>query len=132
MREKQTNKKTILLAVTGFLVLALLMTAAYVLLRPETSAGAKTVHIAVVTAQTKTYDLHTDAEYLRQALEEENLIAGAESAFGLFVQTVDGVTADAATEWWCFTQDGEMLFTGVDDTPVRDGDSFEITLTPLD
>ena len=47
-------------------------------------------------------------------------------------QKAIGVTvvyADATTEeWWCFTKDGEDVMTGVDSTPVADGDHFEITL----
>ena len=35
---------------------------------------------------------------------------------------------EAKEEWWCFTKDGEDVMTGVDSTPVADGDHFEITL----
>ena len=53
-----------------------------------------------------------------------------ESQYGLFVTTVDGESADSAKqEWWCFSKNGEMLSTGVDDTPIADGESYEITLT---
>jgi len=46
------------------------------------------------------------------------------------VTTVDGESADSAKqEWWCFSENGEMLSTGVDDTPIADGESYEITLT---
>ena len=46
------------------------------------------------------------------------------------MKTVNGVTADdAQQQWWCFTKGGEMVNTGVDDTPIADGDTFEITLT---
>ena len=63
-------------------------------------------------------------------LEPAGLIAGEETEYGLFVKTVDGYTVnDANQEWWCFTRGGEMLNTGVDTTPVADGDHFEITLT---
>ena len=44
--------------------------------------------------------------------------------------TVDGEFADSAKpEWWCFSKNGEMLSTGVDDAPIADGESYEITLT---
>ena len=78
----------------------------------------------------KDFPLATDAENLRGALEERQLIAGDESEYGLFVKTVDGETADdAVQQWWCFTKDGEMLMTGVDDTMIADGEHYEITLT---
>ena len=77
----------------------------------------------------KSYDISTDEEFLRNALEQENLIEGTESDYGLFVLTVDGYTVDdAKQEWWGFSKDGESLMTGVDDTPINDGDHFEITL----
>ena len=64
------------------------------------------------------------------ALEQEKLVEGEESQYGLFVKTVNGYTVDdSRQEWWCFTKGGETLFTGVDDTPIADGDKFEITLT---
>ena len=77
-----------------------------------------------------TFTITTDAEYLRGALESINLIAGSESEYGLFVTTVNGVTADdSKQQWWCFTKDGEMLQTGVDSTPIANGEHYEITLT---
>lgn len=76
------------------------------------------------------FTISTEALNLRGALEQENLIAGDESEYGLFVKTVDGETADdAKQEWWCFTKGGEMLMTGVDDTLIADGEHYEIVFT---
>ena len=78
----------------------------------------------------KDFAINTSAENLRAACEEQGLIAGDESEYGLYVKTVDGETADdAAQEWWCITKGGEMLMTGVDDTVIADGESYEFTLT---
>ena len=64
------------------------------------------------------------------AMEQEGLIQGTESDFGLYVQTVDGETADESIQqWWCITKEGEMLMTGVDDTVIADGEQYEFTLT---
>lgn len=84
-----------------------------------------------VTAGEQTQDFHytTSAETLRAALEENGLIKGEESQYGLFVTEVNGIRADESKEeWWCFTQGGEQLLTGVDSTAIHDGDHFEITL----
>lgn len=98
----------------------------------ETETGAKTITVEIIVegSDTVTKTLHTDAEYLRGALEEEEgLIAGEESSYGLFVKTVNGVTADdSIQQWWCITKGGEDLFTGVDSTPIADGDQYEFTL----
>ena len=55
---------------------------------------------------------------------------GTESAYGLFITTVDGETADdSLQQWWCITRSGEMLSTGADQTPIADGEQYELTLT---
>lgn len=127
------QKKKWLGLVIGFVTLALVVAATaviYVKTRPEAQEGAKTITIQMVYDDVDTtVTIHTDAEYLRGALEEKNLVAGDESEYGLFVKTVNGRTADdAKQEWWCFTKGGETLMTGLDTTPIADGEAFEVTL----
>ena len=39
-------------------------------------------------------------------------------------------TADESLQqWWCITREGEMLSTGADQTPITDGEQYELTLT---
>ncbi len=126
-------KKKWLGIVVGFVVLALLVAAAvvvYVRTRPEPSVGDKNIIVQIAYDDVqKSVEIDTNAEYLRAALEEKNLISGDESEYGLFVKIVDGRTADdAKQEWWCFTKGGETVMTGVDTTPIADGETFEITL----
>ena len=92
----------------------------------------KTIAFQVVhkDGSTQDFEIATTAGTLREALEEEGLIAGEESSYGLYVETVDGETADEGNqEWWCLTKGGEMWNYGVDDTQIQDGDAFEFTLT---
>ncbi|HZJ77521.1 MAG TPA: DUF4430 domain-containing protein [Clostridia bacterium] len=131
--EKNIKNKRILAIVLGIIVV-LVATLALVLTQcgPETVKGEKliTVEIVMLENDSKTVEIETDEEYLRGALEQENLIEGTESEYGLFVIAVDGVSANSANdEWWCITKGGESLMTGVDSTPIADGDNFEITLT---
>ena len=44
------------------------------------------------------FEIHTDKETVGEALLELNLIAGDESEYGLFVKTVNGITADYDTD----------------------------------
>ncbi|NLJ91346.1 MAG: DUF4430 domain-containing protein [Clostridiales bacterium] len=100
--------------------------------KANTTKGNKTITVEVIMADdtSKSYEINTDAEFLRGALDQENLIEGSESEYGFFVLTVDGYTAnDDNQEWWALSKDGESLMTGVNDTPINDGDHFEITLT---
>ena len=124
------QKKTII-AVAVLAVLILASVLIWQGTRPETQTGDKTITVSVVTdTETTDFTIATDAEYLRQALEQENLVEGSESEYGLFVTTVNGVTADdSQQQWWCFTRNGEMVETGIDSTPIADGETYEITLT---
>lgn len=126
------NKKLIIILATVLVVLAGVFLVVNHLNQPQTIEGAKTIEVEVVFADgsTKDHTIHTDEEFLRGALEQEELISGSESEYGLYVTTVDGVTADdAQKQWWCFNQDGVMLNTGVDSTPIADGDHYEIVLS---
>ena len=124
------NRKTLWVAIALVLVAAL-MVGAYLLWMPKGATGAKTITLAIVNGESeKTVSIRTDEAYLRGALESQNLIAGDESDYGLFVKTVDGYTVnDANQEWWCFTKGGEYMATGVDTTPIADGEHYEATLT---
>ena len=99
--------------------------------KPKTTAGAKEVEI-VVTHSDKTenrFTYQTDAEYLAEVLLETGLAEGEQSSYGLFIQMVDGETADNNNqEWWCITKGGEQVNSGADTLPIADGDQFELTL----
>ena len=99
---------------------------------PKAEAGGKAITVQVIhgDGSQKDFSIRTDAENLRAACEQEDLIQGSESDFGLYVLTVDGETADESQQqWWCITKSGEMLMTGVDDTMIADGEQYEFTLT---
>lgn len=126
------KKKKIIIAVVALVAVVAVALGLYAAFGPKGTAGAKTIQVQTVFADgtTKEHTIQTDAEFLRGAMEQEAMVAGDESDYGLFVKTVDGYTADdAKQEWWCFTKNGEMLETGVDTTPIADGDHFEVTLT---
>ena len=126
---KSQNKK-IAIALAVLAVLAVIFGAVYFFNRPQGTAGEKTIEVAVIFGTAGNHTIKTSEEFLRGALEQEKLISGEEGQYGLFVKTVDGVTADdSKQEWWFFSKDGQMLETSVDSTPIADGDHFEITLT---
>ena len=131
MENKKPMNKKLLAGVLALVLVVAALIGIYFATRPATSAADKTITATVVAnGEEEAFTIHTDEEYLRGALESIDLIAGEESEYGLFVTTVNGITADDANqEWWCFTKGGESLNTGVDTTPIADGDAFEITLT---
>ena len=94
--------------------------------------GAKTVKLKVVAEEKSiVVTMHTDAEMLGSALSAFNLIEGDASEYGLYVKKVNGIKADynEGGWWWMLTQNGEMLMTGVDSTPIQDGETYEFTRT---
>lgn len=77
----------------------------------------------------ETFVVTTTAEYLGEAFNDEGIYSGEEGAYGLYITTVLGDTADVSKEeWWCITKGGETVLTGIDSTPIADGDVFELTL----
>ena len=129
----QKNRKTIVIIIL-FAALIAGAVLAWVFLGPQNgvSEGAKVITVTVVhgDGSKRDFKFGTDAEYLGQALREQKLVEGEEGEFGLFIKAVDGETADVSLDqWWNVTKGGEMLMTGVDMTPVADGDAFELTLT---
>lgn len=72
------------------------------------------------------FEIHTDKETVGEALAELGLIAGEEGDYGLYVKTVNGITADYDTDgkYWAFYINGEYAATSVDSTPVAEGESY--------
>ena len=127
------NKKTrnIIIAVALLLVLVIGAVLIWNANKPDAQEGDKALVVTVVHGDesSKDFSFTTDAENLRTALEEQKLIEGTESEYGLYVTKVDGEEADESQQqWWCFSKDGEDLMTGVDDTMIADGDHYDITL----
>lgn len=94
----------------------------------EKGTGATTFTFVVTLADgaTTTYTIHTDKKTVGAALLELELIAGEESTYGLYVKTVQGVTADYDTDktYWAFYIDGEYAMTGVDQTDIKAGATY--------
>ena len=125
------NKKTIL-AVAALAVAAALMLGLWYFTRPEPQAGSKAIAVEVVhgDGSSRDFTCQTDAEYLGEVLLAEGLAEGEQGAYGLFITTVDGETAqDSLRQWWCITKGGKRVDTGADATPIADGDRFELTLS---
>lgn len=72
------------------------------------------------------FEIHTDCTVVGDALLELELIAGDESEFGLYVKTVNGITADYDVDgsYWALYIDGEYAMTGVDATDIAEGVTY--------
>ena len=104
MENKSGNKKLII----GLIALVVVIGAfaiIYNVFRAKPTEGSKSITINVVNSreETTSYSVKTDAEYLRQAMEE---------AEGLI--------------------NGEYGNYGIDKQPVNDGDEYSIVYTPAE
>ncbi len=126
------NKRIILILVAVLAIAGISMFVLYNSMNAEPARHPveKTVTVNVVLpTETRTYEHTTREVYVRGLLEEMQLVEGEESQYGLFIKTVDGVTAnDANSEWWRFDLNGEMSSTGIEKTLFADGDVINLTL----
>lgn len=132
--EQQTKKKPaakVIILIVVVAALALGMFAVYKTFTPKGEAGDKRVTVTVVHGDQskKTFTFQTDEAYLRAVLEEADLVEGEDNRYGIFITSVDGEAADdSKQQWWCITKAGKKVNYSADQTPVADGDAFELTL----
>ena len=76
------------------------------------------------------FEIHTDKGTVGEALTEVGLIAGEESEYGLYVKTVNGITADYDTDgkYWAFYINDEYAQTGVDATEIKEGEGYSFRM----
>lgn len=134
MAETKNSNKKVLLAVGILVVVLAAMAAVFFIFRPKPAEGSKAITIEVINSEqkSKVYELKTDAEYLRQAMEEAKGLefSGTESEFGLTLETVNGEDTDFnnGSYWALYVNDGYCNY-GIDSQPVYDGDAFQIVYT---
>ena len=133
MSEQKKSTKKVLIGVVCVAVLAVVLFLVWRLAGPQTKAvaGAKSITVEVIhkDGSSKDFDLDTTQEFLGRALVEDGVVEDTQRAYGLYILTVDGETADEGNqEWWQVTKSGEYLNTGADETPIADGDHYELTL----
>lgn len=135
MEKKQSDRKKIIIGAVILIVLLAAFAVIYVVFGPKAAQGSKEYILKVVddNGETTEYTGHTDAEYLRGALEElekadDLTIEGEESDYGLFIDTVNGVTADYSKDkaYWALYVNGEYGNYGVDSQPLTDGDIYSL------
>lgn len=91
--------------------------------------GATTFYFNVVNKAGKVahFEIHTDKAIVGEALQELKLIEGEQGDYGLYVKSVNGETLDYATDgmYWSFYLNGEYALTGVDQTDITPGETYE-------
>jgi len=126
------NKKTILAVVAMVLVIGL-MAGLYYMTRPATTKGGKSITVEVVHGDgtSKTFTFSTDAEYLGEVLEAEELVEFEEGPYGMMIKAVDGEKAvyEEDGAYWALFEGEDYAMQGADQTVIEDGDLFKLVYT---
>lgn len=137
MQEKKAgSNKKIIIGIALVVAVIAILAVVYALFRAKPAEGSKEITIEVVNKEqeSRMYEVKTNAEYLRQAMEETEGLAfeGQDSEYGMMVESVNGETASYETDgaYWSFYVNGEYCNYGIDTQPVLNGDAFRIEYTP--
>ncbi len=135
MEQKKVSKGKIALALGALIAVVAILIGVYAAFGAKPVEGSKNITIEVVNKaeESTVYELSTDAEFLRQAMDEAEGLTyeGSESEYGLMVTTVNGEVADYNVDcsYWSFYVNDEYCNYGIDTQPVTDGDAFAIVYT---
>ena len=94
--------------------------------QPKATGASFTVVVADLEGQETTFEYTSDKATVGEALIAEGLIEGHETEYGLYVDSVNGVTLDWDKDgkYWSFYIDGEYAMTGVDTTEITEGATY--------
>nr|MBQ8244920.1 DUF4430 domain-containing protein [Oscillospiraceae bacterium] len=98
---------------------------------PAADAVSFKVVVTDLDGKETTFEYSSNAASVGEALVEEGLIEGHETEYGLYIDTVNGITADwdADQTYWAFYINGEYATTGIDGTEIAADTTYGLTLT---
>jgi len=117
------------------LLLALAMLFTLAACGSKEAAPAEPVSFKVIVTDLEgnesTYEYTSNATSVGEALVAEGLIEAHEASFGLFIDAVDGIAADWDKDqtYWAFYINGEYAVTGIGETEITAGATYNLTLT---
>ncbi|WP_026662014.1 DUF4430 domain-containing protein [Butyrivibrio proteoclasticus] len=128
----KNNTRKIVIGVVCLVVLVAVFAVCWKVFGAKPTKGAKHITVEVVnsTGETTDYSLDTDAEFLRQAMDELGdqgfSYEGQESEYGIMVEKINGEQAIYATDnaYWSLYVNGDYGQYGADSQPVVDGDTY--------
>lgn len=123
-----------LLSVALALVLIAAMALNFAGCSKDDSTGGEKSFTFIVTdleGNETSFDVTSAKKTVGEALLDEGLIEGSEGDYGLYVTSVNGITADWDKDqtYWAFYVDGDYATAGVDQTDITDGATYSFVLT---
>lgn len=90
----------------------------------ELGTGSNTLSVEVIDAegQKVAFTVHSAKTTVGEALQELGIIDGEEGDYGLYIKSVNGITADYQKNgsYWAFYINGDYALTGVDMTDIQE------------
>lgn len=115
-------------AVVILVLAAILLTGLWWFTISRGAVGAKHITITVTgqDGAMKSYQVDTDAAYLKEAAESVLTLEGKETSYGFAVYSINGETADfeKGNAYWAIYVNGQYGNYGIDQQPVTDGDTY--------
>ena len=98
---------------------------------PAADAVSFKVVVTDLEGNETTFEYSSNAASVGEALVAEGLIEGHETEYGLYIDTVNGITADWDNDqtYWAFYINGEYATTGIDGTEIVADTTYGLTLT---
>ena len=98
---------------------------------PAADAVSFKVVVTDLEGNETAFEYTSSAASVGGALVAEGLIEGHETEYGLYIDTVNGITADWDNDqtYWAFYINGEYATTGIDGTEIVADTTYGLTLT---
>ena len=98
---------------------------------PAADAVSFKVVVTDLEGNETAFEYTSSAASVGEALVAEGLIEGHETEYGLYIDTVNGITADWDNDqtYWAFYINGEYATTGIDGTEIVADTTYGLTLT---
>ena len=98
---------------------------------PAADAVSFKVVVTDLEGNETAFEYTSSAASVGEALVAEGLIDGHETEYGLYIDTVNGITADWDNDqtYWAFYINGEYATTGIDGTEIVADTTYGLTLT---
>ena len=98
---------------------------------PAAQAVAFKVIVTDLEGNETAFEYTSSAAFVGEALVDEGLIQGHDTEYGLYIDTVNGTTADWDNDqtYWAFYINGEYATTGIDATEITPDTTYGLTLT---
>ena len=97
---------------------------------PAADAVSFKVVVTDLDGNETAFEYSSNAASVGEALVAEGLIEGHETEYGLYIDTVNGITADWDNDqtYWAFYINDSYAVSGVDTTPITDGEVYSFRI----